>query len=110
MPYLDANNPRHVTLFNNLDANMNQYKLNYVAPTETLYFDIKSGAPISSSYAYKYYGLSSPDNVCIFELKNDHPELPLREYVSFKDCYYAVHDLTEPLNRIKSKIYELQNP
>ena len=110
MPYLDANNPRHLALYNNLEANMNQYKLNYIAPDETFFFDYKTQRPISATNAYSYYGLSEPDNKCIFKLVNRHPSYAVRDYVRYKDTYYAVHDITEALKAIRDKIEELQNP
>ena len=91
MPYLDANNPRHLALYNDLEANMNQYKLNYIAPAETFFFDYKTQRPISATQAYSYYGLSEPDNKCIFELVNKHPSYAVRDYVRYKDTLIMLY-------------------
>ena len=110
MPFLSANNDVHVTLFDNLVANIDNYKLNYIAPPEQLFFDTKTNTVINNNTAYRQYGLAQPDNVTLFEFVNNHPSYAVSDYVRHKNTYYAVHDLTDTLQAIRDKINELQNP
>ena len=108
-PFLDANNPDHVTLFNNIKTSFTNYSNNYVAPPTKYFVDNEDHQLYTQYQLQEKFGVNAATDRFL-ELSNPHPEYAIKEIVRFKNHYRVVHNLTSEFKLISDEIQSRQNP